>query len=77
MSFLSDLGRFIVAQVGVEGGNQHERILKVTVNLFEVRLNSFGAMMVEGAAGVGEETDRVKKIVDNHRFEDVELEVSL
>ena len=63
--------------MGVQRGDEHERIFYIALDDGEVRLDADGAVIVEGMAGVGEEADGVQEIVDDDGFEHIELEVTL
>jgi hypothetical protein len=54
---LGDLGGLVVADVGGEGGDEHERAVELAVDLGAVGGDAAGAVGVEGAAGVAEEAD--------------------
>src|SRR5207248_6952041 len=75
--FVSDLGRFVVADVRTEGGDEHEGAVHVLRNLFAVRLDAHHAVLGKGVARVAQQPHRVEEIVDDHRLEDVELKVAL
>ena len=74
--FLGDLCRVVVADVRVERGDQHQRVVEVFLDIGFVGFDANGAVVVERAAGVGDEADGLQKVVDHHRLEHVELEVA-
>ena len=77
MRFLGDLRGFVIADVRIERGDQHEGILHVVIDSLQVRLDAEGAVMSEGAARVGEQSDAMQEVVDDDWFENVEFEIAL
>ena len=51
--------------------------MKVLMHLLPDGLDTRHAVVVEGAQGVGEQPDGLKEIVDQHRHEDVQFEITL
>src|SRR6185295_2158078 len=47
---LGDLRRVVVADMGVEGGHQHQRVLQVLADALAVGLDSLHAVLAEAAA---------------------------
>ena len=76
MRRLGDLRRLVVADVRVERGDQHERLAQLLVDPRAVGLDAGGAVVVEAAAGVGEQPRRLQEAVDDERLVDVQLEVA-
>ncbi len=77
VGFFGDLGGFVVADVGVQRGDEHEGIFDIAFDDGEVRLDADGAVVVEGMAPVGEEADGVEEIVNDDGLEDIQFEVAL
>lgn len=74
---LGDVGSLVVADVGVEGGDQHEGLVDNLVDLFSVGNDAFHAVQVEGLAGVTKQSDGVQHILDDQGLEHVQLEVTV
>ena len=66
-----DLGGVVVANFGGEGGDEHEGILDVVVDLLAVGFDAEDAMFDEAVAGVGEEFDGVQIIENDNGLENV------
>src|SRR5437762_12482635 len=49
---LRDLGGLVVADVGVQGGDEHERVLEVVPDALEVRLDADDAMLAKAVGAV-------------------------
>src|SRR5256714_11848314 len=74
---LGDLGGVVVADVWVERGDEHERVVQVLVNARAVEFYPADAEFDEAAAGVLEQADGVEQVVNQHGVEAVQLEVAL
>ena len=77
MGFLGYLSGLVVADMGVQRCHEHQRIGHIAGDLLTVRLDPDDAVIGEGVAGVGEETDGMEEIVDDDRLEDIQFKVSL
>src|SRR5436189_5289323 len=77
MRVLSDYGSVVIADVLVEGGNKHQRITQIMVDILAVELYALNAIIDKAVTRVMDEPYRVKKIMDHHRFENVQLEIPL
>lgn len=77
VGLLGDLGGLVIADMGIESRHKHQRVLDISVDHFVVGLDSRDAMDREGVAGIGEEPNGVKEIVDDNRLEDIQLKVAL
>ena len=77
MRLLGDLRRHVVADVVVQRGHEHQRVLEVVADGGEVWLHAVDTLRPEGAAGVREQARAVQEVVDHHRLVHVELEVAL
>ena len=60
----------------VERGHEHERILEMLLDAWEVRFDARGAVFGEGPAGVAEECRGLQERVDDDRLKDVEFELA-
>ena len=69
--------RVFVADVGVQRGDEHERIVEVEVHLFFVRRNARRAVGVERHDRFGKEAHRLQKIIRDNRHKYVEFEIAL
>ena len=58
--FLRHLRRVVVADVRVERGDQHQRVVQVVFDIVFIRFDADGAVFVERAAGVAEEADALQ-----------------
>jgi len=74
---LGHLGGHVVADLRIEAGHQHERLVEQLVDLLLVGLDTHYAVFLEGLHAVGEQDHAVQKIADQHRLENVELELAL
>lgn len=54
VGFFGDLGGFVVTDMGVESGYQHERVLNIASDGVEVGFDADGAVVVEGMAAICE-----------------------
>src|SRR5713226_6766623 len=72
-----DLGGVVVADFGGEGGDEHEGVLDVAVDLLAVGFDAVYTMFDETVGGVGEEFDGVQIIENYYGLENVELEITL
>ena len=77
VSFFCDLCGFVVADMRVQRGDEHEGIFNIAFDDWEVRLDADGAVVVEGMASLGEEADGVQEIVDYDRLEDIQFKIAL
>ena len=55
---LGGLGRVVIANVGVEGGDQHEGVVQVVAAFLPVGRDAHGAVVVKGADTVGSQHER-------------------
>ncbi len=72
-----NLGGVVVTDFGGEGGNEHEGVLEVMIDLLAVGFNAADAVFDEAVAGIGEEFYGVQIIENDHGLENVELEIAL
>src|ERR1700694_4818495 len=71
------LGGVVVADFGGEGGDVHEAMAYVGINLLAIGFDAADAMFDEAVAGVGEEFDGVQIIENDDGLENIELEIAL
>src|SRR5690242_14384911 len=76
VSRVRDLGGFIVTDLGTQSRHQHQRIAHVFVDLGAVQRDSADHVIHKSKAGIVYQRDRVQKIVNQHRLENVQLERS-
>ena len=74
---LGNLGRFIVANVIVERGDQHQRLVQQFFDTFTVRFNPHDAVFREGDGDIAQKTHRLQDVTDNHRLEDVQFKMAV
>ena len=72
-----DLGRVVVTDFGGQGGDEHEGVLEVVIDLLAVGFDAADAVFDEAVARVGEEFDGVQIVEDDDWLEDVQLEIAL
>ncbi len=77
MSLFGDGGGAVVADVWRQRCNQHQRALQVLVNPLAVRLRAAQAVQVEAVHGVCQQSNALNDIVNDQRFERIQLQVSL
>lgn len=66
-------------KAGEEGltSDQHERFVHDAVNLLLVGLDTDHAVLGEGVRSIGQQTDGLQQVLDQHRLEHVELKVTI
>ena len=74
---LSYFGGVVVADVRIEGGNEHERIFEIPSDLLEIGFDADEAFVNKVISGVGEKPDRLEKVESDNGAENVELEMAL
>lgn len=73
MSLLRGLGSVVVANVRIQGRNKHKGLVHDRVDTLLVGLNSDHAVIRKGNRCIGKEADRLSQVLDQDRFEDIEL----
>ena len=76
MRLFRDLRRLVIADVRVERGHQHQRFTHQLRDALEIGFDAQRAVVVEARGAVGEQTHALQEIVDDHRLEHVEFEIS-
>src|SRR5690606_1085635 len=66
----------VVAEVRRERGHEHQARAQLAIDLGAVRLEAAREVLLERAAGVAEQADRLQRRVRDQRLVDVELEVA-
>ena len=74
---LGDLAGHVVADDGVEAGDEHEGLVEQGADAALVGLEALDEVGAEAGHSVGEQTRRVQEVGDHDGLEDVELEVTL
>ena len=74
---LGDLGGLVVADVGVEGGDQHQRLVHQLADVLPVGLDADHAVVCEGHTAVSQQSDGSEHISHHHRLEHVKLKVAV
>ena len=77
MGGLGDVRSLVVANVWVQGGDEHETLVEDPVDGGTVCLNSSNAVEVEGFASIAEQSNGVQHVADDKRLEDIEFEVAV
>lgn len=73
---LGNLGGHVVANLGVEGGHQHERLVHELGDSLLVGDDAVDAVDSERSRSVGNESDGLEQVGDHDGLEDVELELA-
>ena len=73
---LGDLGRLVIADMGVEGRHQHQGAGEQIVDPGLVRGDADGAVVVEALHAVRQQPHALQDVVGDHGPEHVELEVA-
>ncbi len=68
---LGDLGGVVVADLLVERGDEHQRVVEEVGDAVEVRLDADNAVVDHGDARIGQQPDGVEIVEDHHRLVDV------
>ena len=68
---LGDFGGIVIADFRSEGGDEHQGIVDVAIELLAVDCDAADAMFDEAVAGVGEQFHGVQIIKNHHGLEDV------
>src|SRR5258708_2005481 len=76
MGFLGDLGGLVVADLRIQGGDEHEGVLKVFADIGLDGFDAAGATVVKADAAIADQAGAVQEIIDHYGFEDVEFEVA-
>ena len=71
VSQLYRLGSVIVPNIGIERGGQHERVMQILRTPLTIGGDTCDTIMIEGHDAVGQQPDRLQKIVDAHRHEHI------
>lgn len=74
---LGDLAGHVVADDGVEAGDEHKRLVEEGVDAALVGLEALDEVGAEAGHAVREQTRRVQEVGDHDGLEDIELEVTL
>eukprot|EP01136_Pigoraptor_vietnamica_P003255 Opistho-1_new@32269 len=74
---LGGLGGSIVANLGVECGDEHERLVHNGVEALAVGLDADNAVLRERARRIAEEANGTEDVVDDDGLEDVKLKVAV
>ena len=77
MSVLRELRCIVIADMLIESGDQHKRIVQIFADLFAVEFDAADAVIDEAVAGIVDEADAVEEVVDHHGLEDVQLKIAL
>jgi len=77
VGLLGALGGVIVTNVGVQGSDQHQRLVHDGVDLLLVSLNTDDAVLGERDTGIRQQTDRLDGVLDHDGLEDVQLKVTV
>ena len=77
MGVLGHLGGLVVADLGCQGGDQHQAAVQQVGDACLVGFDAGHAAVGEGAGAVGDQADRLQHVVDDHRLEHVQLEMAL
>ena len=76
MSFFGNFCRVVVPDVRIEGGDQHQGVLQILIDGWQVGLNANHAVVVERNRCIPDQPGRLQHVLDHHRFEHIELKMS-
>ena len=71
-----NFSRLVVADVRIQSGHQHQRLVQQRLDARTVGLNALGAVVVEAAHAVGQQANTLQKVVSHQWPEHVEFEVA-
>lgn len=77
MGSLGDLGGLVVANVRVQGGDQHKRFVQQFVDAFAVGDDAVDTVGGKAFAAVAQQSDGPEHVGHHHRFEYVQFEVAV
>lgn len=77
VGILSNLASHVIANLGVEAGDKHERFLHDTGNLLLVSLKTFNEVLLKRAHAIGKNPRAVKEVPDHEGLVDVEFELAV
>ncbi len=77
VSFFGYNCRFVVANFGVQGSDQHQRLLVIEFDTFRVGLDSIYTVLSERSATIAKQTYRLENVFDYQRLEYVQLQVAI
>ncbi|MNT57513.1 hypothetical protein D3C72_1948850 [compost metagenome] len=71
MRFLGNFGRLVIADMRVQRGNQHQRLIQQLADAIAIRFNAHSTMLIKALHAVSQQADRLQIVVDHHRPEHV------
>src|SRR6185436_15444062 len=77
VSVLCNLGSFVVTDVRIQRGHEHQGVFQMLVDLSAVELDSIDTKFDETVRRVVQQSNRVQEVVNHHRLVDVQLEIAL
>ncbi len=77
IGLLGDFGRSVVADMRIQRSDQHKTALEMFCHACRVGLEAGDAVGIEVATAVGQKPNRLEQVVDDHRLEHVELQMTL
>ena len=76
MRMLRDLGGLVIAEVGSERRDQHQRACHQLGDARAIRLDTARAVAFKAACAVAEQPHALQEVVDQHRLVDIEFEIA-
>lgn len=73
---LGDMSSSIVANVRVQGSDEHQALVEEFINSTSVSFDASNAVKVEGFTGITKESCRVENIANDEWLEDIKFEMS-
>ena len=77
MRLFCDSSSIVIANLGIQSGNQHQGIVEVLLDARIVGLYSNGTVVVEAHASIANESGRGQKVENHHRLEDIQLKMAV
>src|SRR5258708_14969 len=74
MGFLGDLGGLVVADLRIQGGDEHEGVLHVFADIGLDGFDAAGATLVKADAAIADQAGAGQEIIDPYGLEGVEVE---
>ena len=77
MGLLGNGRGLLIPDMGVEGRDQHQRVVQILSNALWDRLQAIDAMVMKGIDHIRQQGNRLEEVVDDHRLEHIKLEIAL
>src|SRR3982075_2219683 len=74
---VSNLGGLVVSNLRSQRCHQHQGVLHIPIHLGAINLDAFDHVLDVSVARVCDQRDGVEEVVNDHRLENVKLEITL